>query len=311
MKISAIFALTLSVTAACSSSTDNTQTSPPPCPSCADGANGGASSSAGASAGTSSSVAGQTSFGGGGATSAAGSSSSVAGQASGGGAGAIAVAGAGGSAAGAGGAATGGATANGGSGGSVPVGDLPNLIPAGYTGKAFGGTPQQIPGKIEVEKYDTGGQGVAFNATAGAAFSKCGFMRTDAVALQCTGQAGPQDQDFATCANYPPGSVYIGYIGSGNYYKYTVDVLEAGTYVISGHEGVSGVTNVTFAFTDTEKTGNILLPSTNGKCTSEAYHVWGAQDNLGQITLTPGHYVMTLTVVNASLNMDWFAFTKQ
>jgi hypothetical protein len=39
--------------------------------------------------------------------------------------------------------------------------------------------------------------------------------------------------------------------------------------------------------------------------------VWGAQDNLGEITLTPGHYVMTLTVVNASLSMDWFAFTKK
>jgi len=306
MKVSAIFALTLSLTAACSSSTD-TQTM----------ANGGSSHGGVSSGGTSAqagatNVAGQAAAAGaGGASGNAGSSSNAAGQTAGGSAGAFANGGAGGSMTTGGGAPGAGGALTAGSGGSIAVGDLPNQIPAGYTGKPFGGTPQQIPGKIEVEKYDTGGPGVAFNAMPGAAFNKCGFMRADAVALQCTGQAGPQDQDYATCMNYPPGSVYIGYIGSGNYYKYTVDVLEAGTYVISGHEGVSGTTNVTFAFTDTEKTGNILLPSTNGKCTSEAYHVWAAQDNLGEITLTPGHYVMTLTVVNASLNMDWFAFTKK
>ena len=193
----------------------------------------------------------------------------------------------------------------------MPVGDLPNQIPAGYMGKPFGGTPQQIPGKIEVERYDTGGNGVAFNAMQGNAFSACAFMRTDATALECTGQPGPQDQDFATCMNYPAGSVYIGYIGGGNYYKYTVDVVQAGTYVISSHAGVSPTnTSVSFAFTADTKTAALTLPTTNGKCTSEAYHVWSEAPNIGTVTLMPGHYVMTLTVVNAGLNMDWFAFTK-
>jgi hypothetical protein len=205
---------------------------------------------------------------------------------------------------------TGGASA-GGSGGSVPVGNLPNQVPPDYKGTPFGGTAQQIPGKIEVERYDLGGVGVAFNATAGGAFNACGFMRTDAIALECTGQPGPQDQDFATCLNYPAGSVYIGYIGGGNWYKYTVDVVQAGTYVISGHAGVApNNTAVTFAFTADTKTGNIALPSTAGKCTSEAYHVWGESDNLGQIALVPGHYVLTITVVDAGMNLDWFAFTK-
>ncbi|HEY4104470.1 MAG TPA: hypothetical protein VGM44_11285 [Polyangiaceae bacterium] len=305
--MSATFLLTLAFLLSCASNPDHISTTN-------DGAganNGGAGQSfAGASNG------GGQSAGGGGANVAG--SSSGAGAASGGASG-FAGATTGGTSnaagslgsAGASGASGGTSAGSGGAGGSVPVGDLPNQIPAGYTGKPFGGTPQQIPGKIEVERYDTGGQGVAFNAMPGAAFNACGFMRSDATALECTGQPGPQDQDFATCANYPAGSVYIGYIGGGNYYKYTVDVLEAGSYEISGHEGVSPTnTAVTFAFTDSEKTANIALPSTNGKCTSEAYHVWSEQQNLGEITLIPGHYVMTLTVVNAGLNMDWFAFTK-
>ncbi|HEX3776399.1 MAG TPA: hypothetical protein VHV51_18130 [Polyangiaceae bacterium] len=314
MKKRALFLLTTAFAAGCSSSPDN------PSPT-----NGGAGASAG---GTGQSFAGSSNSGGssavaGGGANVAGSSASagatIGGTSGAAGAGAGGASNAAGSSSNAGASGASGASGvagatagNSGAGGSAPVGDLPNQIPAGYTGKPFGGAPQQIPGKIEVERYDTGGPGVAFNAMPGAAFNACGFMRTDATALECTGQPGPQDQDFATCANYPAGSIYIGYIGGGNYYKYTVDVLAAGTYEISGHEGVSPTnTAVTFAFTDSEKTGNIALPSTNGKCTSEAYHVWSEQQNLGEITLTPGHYVMTLTVVNAGLNMDWFAFTQK
>jgi hypothetical protein len=301
MKTSAIFLLMAALAAGCSSTAATNQ----PAENAAVG--GGGQSSAGG-AGTVNAAGTTAIAGSSGAPNGGGASAGAAGSA-----GAVSSGGAGG-VVGAGGASAGaaGASGAGGSAGSVPVGNLPSQIPAGYEGTPFGGTPQQIPGKIEVERYDLGGVGVAFNAMAGGAFSACGFARTDAVALECTGQPGPQDQDFATCMNYPAGSVYIGYIGVGNWYKYTVDVLEAGTYVISGHEGVSPTNSqVSFDFTADIKADNVALPSTNGKCTSEAYHVWGTQDALAQIDLVPGHYVLTLTVVNAGLNMDWFAFTKK
>jgi hypothetical protein len=81
--------------------------------------------------------------------------------------------------------------------------------------------------------------------------------------------------------------------------------------VISGHEGVAANTQVQFTFTDAEKSMPITLPPTGGKCTSEAYHVWSVQDNLGEIALTPGKYVLTINVLAAAMNLDWFAFTKQ
>ena len=301
MKPNAMFVLTAALAVGCSSPAGTTQPAE--------------NSSAGTGGQANTGVAGASSFGGA-ATSAGSGGSASAGLESGGAVGASGAGGAGApgsggtlSVAGASGASA--ASGSAGSAGSVPVGNLPNQIPADYKGTPFGGTPQQIPGKVEVERYDLGGLNVAFNAMTGAAFNACGFMRTDAIALECTGQAGPQDQDFATCLNYPAGSVYVGYIGGGNWYKYTVDVLEAGTYVISGHEGVApNNAAVTFAFTDTLKTPNVTLPSTANKCTSEAYHVWGTQDALAEIDLVPGHYVLTLTVVNAGMNLDWFAFTK-
>jgi len=209
-----------------------------------------------------------------------------------------------------GGGAAGGSSA--GAAGAAGEPNLPNQVPAGYTGTPFGGTPQTIPGKIEIERYDLGGLNVAFKATAKGAFNKCGFMRGDGLDLQCTGQAGsPTDTTSPGCAVEPKDQVYLGYINSGDWYKYTVNVLQAGTYVISGHEGVSGVTKMSFVFTDAMKTGDVLLPSTANMCAVEAYHVWATQNNLAEITLQPGKYVLTITSVAASMNLDWFAFTKK
>ena len=87
-------------------------------------------------------------------------------------------------------------------------------------------------------------------------------------------------------------------------------MLEAGTYVISGHEGVAGNTQMQFTFTDAMKTGALTLPSTD-QCGHEAYHVWAVHDNLGEIALQPGKYVLTITVVAAAMNLDWFAFIKK
>ena len=38
-------------------------------------------------------------------------------------------------------------------------------LPRDYNGKPFLGRPQTIPGRVQAEYYDTGGQGVAYNDT--------------------------------------------------------------------------------------------------------------------------------------------------
>jgi hypothetical protein len=188
-------------------------------------------------------------------------------------------------------------------------GNVPNAIPPGYNGTPLGGVAQIIPGKIEVERYDLGGPGIAFQDNVGPkAFNKCGFVRSDAVELDCT---DTRDKNAQGCAAETPGEVYLGYIGAGEWYRYTVVVTEAGRYVISGHEGVA-VNNaqVSFSFTQDTKTGALTLPSTVGCNGWEAYHVWGTGGALGQIDLVPGKYVVTLTMVSAGMNLDWFAFKK-
>ena len=304
MKNTALFLGSSLVALACSSD-------PSPAPGGAGAASGGAGASSAGSAGSS---AGSASGGAGSGAGGAAAAGASAGGASAGGAsaGASSLAGAGGAVAGSSGSSGSAGAGTAGATGGAGAGNLPNYVPPGYTGTPFGGTPQSIPGKIEIERYDLGGANVAFKADAGGAFDKCGFKRDDALKLQCTQQQGsPADKTAPGCGVEPAGQIYLGYIGAGNWYKYTVNVLQAGTYVISGHEGVAGNTQMQFTFTDAVKTANLTLPSTNVCNNYEAYHVWATHDTLGEIALTPGKYVLTINVVAAAMNLDWFAFTKK
>ncbi|HVZ71991.1 MAG TPA: carbohydrate-binding domain-containing protein [Polyangia bacterium] len=217
---------------------------------------------------------------------------------------------------------TGGTTGNGGStgtGGSVGAGGSTaaggstgaggSSVPTTYTGKPYGGTPQPIPGTIQIESYDTGGSGVAYKASGNGHGNLCGVTRTDVIDLQCTGQNGsPTDQTQGTCAKLT-GDSYLGYIGTGDWLNYTVNVQQAGTYAITTHVGVAGnTTKLMFTFTPTMKTAALPLMGTSG-CGVESYHVW-ATESIGTIALQPGTYVMRLDFVSAGLNIDWVAFTK-
>jgi hypothetical protein len=185
----------------------------------------------------------------------------------------------------------------------------PNQVPSTYTGRPLGGTPQVIPGKIQIENYDTGGEGVAFHDTGNGHGQLCGVTRTDLVNLNCTGQGGsPTDQTQGTCAKLT-GDEYLGYIDPGFWFNYTVNVQQAGTYVISTHAGVAGTPMLTLTFTPTLKSPTLTLPGTSG-CGVESYHVWAVQDNLGTIALQPGTYVMRLDFVAAGLNLDWIDLEK-
>jgi hypothetical protein len=190
--------------------------------------------------------------------------------------------------------------------------DVPNQVPPDYMGKPLGGAPQKIPGKIEIENYDVGGEGVAYHDEQVTPHGQlCGVSRTDVIDLNCTAQPGsPRDKNAVGCVDEPAGEEYLGYISTGDWLRYTVTVAEAGSYVISGHEGVAGNNvQVTFTFTPTMKTGPVTLPATGG-CAVEAYHVWTTHSNLATIALQPGTYVMQIDMVNAAMNLDWFAFTK-
>ena len=76
--------------------------------------------------------------------------------------------------------------------------------------------PRAVPGTVQAENYDTGGQGVAYNVTStnGSANS----YRSDGVDLEATTDTGGGDD--------------LGWTAAGQWFKYTVNVATAGTYTV-------------------------------------------------------------------------------
>jgi hypothetical protein len=196
-------------------------------------------------------------------------------------------------------------------------------IPAGYAGAPYKGVVVQIPGTVYARNYDVGGEGIAFHhpgaITCGDWPAGMALYRTggDCVGLSVT---NPQKPDITTTgAPEPSGEIYVSYTGAGQWMKYTVAVTQSATYVIGGNYATGGAATdpvgvvISFAFTPMVSSGNVNVPTTADH-NHESYHVWetlGLADNIGEITVPAGIYVMTFAIVSSNGNFDTFTFTPK
>ena len=95
-----------------------------------------------------------------------------------------------------------------------PADDFPGAAPVVQS--PFGGRPWMIPGKIEAENYDVGGQGVSFNDLSNG--NEGNAYRTDAVDIEiCTDLGGGHN---------------VGWMQRGEWLEYTIDVTTPGQYIL-------------------------------------------------------------------------------
>jgi predicted amidohydrolase len=115
------------------------------------------------------------------------------------------------------------------------------------TSAPFTGTPASLPGRIQAEDFDDGGQSVAYSdATAG---NSGGQYRQTDVDLEVTGDTG--------------GGYNIGYVRAGEWLNYTVTVAAAGTYNIRvrvAAPAAGGTFHIESNGAD--RTGPITIPNT-------------------------------------------------
>ena len=78
-----------------------------------------------------------------------------------------------------------------------------------------------MPGAVQAENYDTGGQGVAYNVTS--VNGTANGYRSDGVDLEATTDTG--------------GGYDVGWTAAGQWFKYTVNVATAGTYTVGPAPG--------------------------------------------------------------------------
>ena len=112
----------------------------------------------------------------------------------------------------------------------------------------FSASPASIPGTIEAENFDKGGEGVAYHDTTSVNLG--GKYRTsEAVDIQSGGSNGYN----------------VGHIAAGEWLEYTINVASAGTYHIDARvsSGNSGGT-LHISIDGTDKTGPITFGNTGG-----------------------------------------------
>lgn len=154
------------------------------------------------------------------------------------------------------------------------LGWTPRWFTCGGSHAPYHGSPSAIPGTIQAEDFDTGGEGKAYH---------------DTDAANVGGQYRPSEGvDIATCTD-GSGCYTVGWAHGGEWLLYTVSVPTAGTYTLKvrvASAGAGGTFHV--EWNGVNKTGTLTVPNTGG------WDTW--QTVTKTVTLDAGWQVMKLVM---------------
>lgn len=150
-----------------------------------------------------------------------------------------------------------------------------------------------IPGTVQAEYFDGGGEGIAYHDTD--------------VGNNGTGGFHNVDTDF----DVDTGTTYVGWTRAGEWIEYTVQVQTAGYYMLDtmvASDSEGGTFHVEFDGID--KTGSIPVPNTQG------WRMWQIVRAPSRIYLAAGSHVMRLAMDSVGpsgsvANFDWLRLTPR
>jgi Bacterial Ig-like domain (group 2)/Carbohydrate binding module (family 6)/Domain of unknown function (DUF5060)/Secretion system C-terminal sorting domain/Putative collagen-binding domain of a collagenase len=150
----------------------------------------------------------------------------------------------------------------------------------------FGGTARAIPGTVESEDYDTGGQGVAYNDTEAANQGGTVYRATEGVDVG---------------ASVSQGGFVVGWTVANEWLEYTVNVATAGDYTLSfQYAALNTAGNIHVEFNGVNKTNTVSLPATGG---------WDTFQTVSRtVTLAAGVQVMRVFIESAGYNLNRLTF---
>lgn len=169
---------------------------------------------------------------------------------------------------------------------SAPITIIVN-VPQG----PYGGTPHPIPGTIQFEHFDVGGNGVAYyDDSPGTSVPNPPDYRTD------------EDVDIENCTD-TGGGYNIGYATAGEWLEYTVNVATTGTYTITLRVACNGTgRTVSLSSNGTTIANNIAIPNTTG------WQTW-QNVNIPNVQLTAGEQIIRITIgATDYVNLNYMSF---
>lgn len=174
---------------------------------------------------------------------------------------------------------------------SLTAVDVVDVDVVSKTAFGNGGSPWAIPGRIEAENFDTGGEGIA-------------YTDTDQGNNGNSNYRDGEDVDIQPIDGASDGEFNVGWTIDGEWLEYTVDVSEAGTYVVDIRMAAQndGGT-VRFLSDSIDKTGAIDFSTTGGW---QTYIVVTSPE----FVLESGQQTIRLELTTGGSNLDWIEFKR-
>jgi endoglucanase len=161
-----------------------------------------------------------------------------------------------------------------------PPGPTPGQTP-------YGGTARAIPGTLQAEDFDEGGEGVAYHDIDAA--NQGGQYRTTGVDVEATGDTG--------------GGYNVGWLAPGEWLEFTVDVATAGSYSIDFRvASAMGGGTMHLESAGANLTGTVAAPDTGG------WQAWTTV-TAASVSLAAGPQEIRLAFDSGSFNLNSMTFT--
>ncbi|NQT24340.1 carbohydrate-binding protein [candidate division KSB1 bacterium] len=160
-------------------------------------------------------------------------------------------------------------------------------VEAAASQSPYSGTPAPIPGTIQAEDYDTGGEGLAYHDTD--TENSGGEYRSEGVDIEVCGEGGYN----------------VGWINADEWLEYTINVASTGTYDLEMRIARSpiGSSSLHVESDGNDVTGIMTVPSTGG------WQTWTSINQTG-VSLTAGQHVLRIYMDGGSFNLNRITFTS-
>lgn len=193
-------------------------------------------------------------------------------------------------------------------------------------GKPWKGVIQKIPGKIQCEFYDEGGEGIAYhdqdsiNNGSGKLNPRDGsflneYRMNEGVDLSYTKFKDPPiDNNEFNLVEPEKDQLYVGWTEPGEWINYTVEVRNPGTFQLGIMYTARQDGAISLAVDHEDAVALIQIPSTFNANDVEDWrqsHHWNYLDSIGNITLKEGIQTITLKTAEAGqMNYDFINFKR-
>jgi hypothetical protein len=189
-------------------------------------------------------------------------------------------------------------------------------------GKTWHNKVQQIPGKIECEYYNEGGEGTAYHDSdstndgsdkrnpANGTFLN-DFRMHEGVDISYT-KSHDIDNNPSNKVTRDMDQLYVGWTKPGEWINYTVKINESRNYQIALMYTANGDGAISLDLDGKAITGTLKVTSTHDNRDTiqwRQWHHWNKTDSLTTIKLNKGVHIPTLHVVgNGNMNFDYLEF---